>query len=48
MLNNPASLQRLAAIEPQRVVLGFPSVGGTRQGEVVRYILIRQQPQAWG
>lgn len=48
MLNNPSGLQRLATIEPQRVVLGFPSVGGTREGEVVRYILIRQQPTTLG
>jgi len=30
------------------VVLGFPSVGGTRQGEVVRYLLIRQQQTTLG
>ena len=48
MLNNPAGMQRLEILEPQRVVLGFPSVGGTRQGEVVRYILIRQQQTTLG
>lgn len=48
MLNNPAGMQRLESLEPQRVVLGFPSVGGTRQGEVVRYLLIRQQQTTLG
>ena len=48
MLNNPAGMQDLRCLEPQRVVLGFPSVGGTRQGEAVRYILIRQQQTTLG
>ena len=48
MLNNPLGIQRYEIIEPQRVVLGFPSVGGTRQGEVIRYILIRQQQTTLG
>ena len=48
MLNNPAGMQRLESLELHRVVLGFPSVGGTRQGEVVRYLLIRQQQTTLG
>ena len=48
MLNNPHGIQRYEIIEPQRVVLGFPSVGGTRQDEVIRYILIRQQQTTLG
>ncbi len=48
LLNNPAGMQRLESLEPHRVVLGFPSVGGTRQGEVVRYLLIRQQQTTLG
>ena len=48
MLNNPMGMQRLESLEPHRVVLGFPSVGGTRQGEVVRYLLIRQQQTTLG
>jgi len=42
MLNNPAGMQRFEMLEPHRVVLGFPSVGGTRQGEVIRYIIVPQ------
>ena len=37
MLNNPAGLQRLEMLEPHRVVFGFPSVGGVRQGDVIVY-----------
>ena len=48
MLNNPLGIQRYEILEPQRVVLGFPSVGGTRQDEVIRYILIRQQQTTLG
>jgi 2-dehydropantoate 2-reductase len=48
MLNNPAGMQRLEMLEAQRIVLGFPGVGGTRQGEVVRYVLIRQQQTTIG
>jgi len=48
LLNNPVGMQRLEILEPHRVVLGFPSVGGTRQGEVIRYILIRQQQTTLG
>ncbi len=48
LLNNPADMQRLELIEPQRIVLGFPGVGGTRQAEVVRYVLIRQQQTTIG
>ncbi len=31
MLNNPIGMQRLEMLEPQRIVLGFPGVGGTLQ-----------------
>jgi 2-dehydropantoate 2-reductase len=48
LLNNPAGMQRLEMLEAQRIVLGFPGVGGTRQGEVVRYVLIRQQQTTIG
>ena len=37
LLNNPDGMQRLEMLEPHRVLLGFPSIGGSRQGEVVRY-----------
>lgn len=48
LLNNPAGVQHLQALDPQRVVPGFPGMGGSRQGEVVRYMLIRQQPTTLG
>ena len=48
MLNNPAGMQPLEILEPQRVVLGFPSVGGTHQGESIRYIIISQQQTTLG
>ncbi len=37
LLNNPDGMQRLEMLEPRRVLLGFPSMGGSRQGEVIRY-----------
>ena len=37
MLNNPDGMQPLEMLDPQRVLLGFPSIGGSRQGEVIRY-----------
>ncbi len=37
LLNNPDGMQRLEMLDPQRVLLGFPSMGGSRQGEVIRY-----------
>ena len=37
MLNNPDGMQRLEMLDPHRVLLGFPSIGGSRQGEVIRY-----------
>lgn len=40
MLNNPKGMQRLEMLEAHRVVLGFPSVGGTRQGDVIRCYII--------
>ncbi len=30
MLNNPDGMQRLEMLEPHRVLLGFPSIGGSR------------------
>ncbi len=48
MVNNPSGIQGLQQLEAQRVVLGFPGAGGTREGEVIRYVLIRQQPTTLG
>ena len=49
MLNNPLGTSRLVeAIGKDRVVLGFPGVGGTKEGHVVRYAMISQQPTTIG
>jgi 2-dehydropantoate 2-reductase len=48
MLNNPDGIKRYETLAPKRILLGFPSVGGMRHGEVVRYINIRQQQTTLG
>src|ERR1700730_99021 len=48
-LNNPTCTRLLVGrLGSQRVVLGFPGVGGTREGTRVRYVRIRQQPTTLG
>ena len=48
-LNNPTGKGLLVEhLGSQRVVLGFPGVGGTREGTRVRYVLPRQQPTTLG
>jgi 2-dehydropantoate 2-reductase len=48
-LNNPTGTELLVEhLGSQRVVLGFPGVGGTREGTRVRYVCIRQQPTTLG
>ena len=48
-LNNPTGTELLVKhLGSQRVVLGFPGVGGTREGTRVRYVRIRQQPTTLG
>jgi len=47
--NNPTGTQLLVErLGRERVVLGFPGVGGTREGTRVRYVLLRQQPTTLG
>lgn len=49
MLNNPIGSANLAAaLGEDRVLLGFPGAGGTRDGPVIRYALIKQQPTTLG
>jgi 2-dehydropantoate 2-reductase len=49
MLNNPAGSSDLAqALGGDRVLLGFPGAGGTRDGHVVIYAMIAQQPTTLG
>jgi 2-dehydropantoate 2-reductase len=49
MLNNPNGSRHLVKIlGGERVLLGFPGAGGTRDGHIVRYALIAQQPTTMG
>jgi 2-dehydropantoate 2-reductase len=48
LLNNPAGMRQFEQLDPQRVVPGFPAVGGTREGDVVQYITLRQVPTMLG
>jgi len=48
LLNNPAGMRHVAQLGPQRVVLGFPSVGGVRDGDVVHLYTLRQLPTMLG
>jgi hypothetical protein len=49
MLNNPTGSSDLAqALGRDRVLLGFPGAGGTRDGHLVRYAMIAQQPTTLG
>lgn len=48
-LNNPTGTELLVEqLGSQRVVPGYPGVGGTREGTRVRYVRIRQQPTTLG
>jgi len=48
-LNNPTGTKALVEhLGAERVVLGFPGVGGTREGTRVRYVRIQQQPTTLG
>jgi 2-dehydropantoate 2-reductase len=49
MLNNPTGSSDLAqALGRDRVLLGFPGAGGTRDGHLVCYAMIAQQPTTLG
>jgi 2-dehydropantoate 2-reductase len=49
MLNNPlGSTQLIRALGQDRVLRGFPGAGGTREGQIVRYAMIAQQPTTLG
>jgi 2-dehydropantoate 2-reductase len=49
MLNNPNGSRDLVNIlGEERVLLGFPGAGGIRDGRIVRYALIAQQPTTMG
>jgi 2-dehydropantoate 2-reductase len=48
LVNNPLGIEQLMQALGQRVLLGFPGVGGTRRTEGMRYLLLRQQPTTIG
>ena len=49
MLNNPSGTESLAEeLGRDRVLLGFPGAGGTRDRHVIHYALIPQQPTTLG
>ncbi|MEO8882066.1 MAG: hypothetical protein ABI377_01395 [Devosia sp.] len=49
LLNNPDGTEHLVEVlGKDRVLLGFPGAGGMRDGNLVRYALIKQQPTTLG
>jgi 2-dehydropantoate 2-reductase len=38
LLSNPTGMQQFALLDPQRIVLGFPAIGGVRKEDVIHYI----------
>jgi 2-dehydropantoate 2-reductase len=49
MLNNPiGSTELVQALGQDRVLLGFPGAGGTRDGHTIHYAMIAQQPTTLG
>ena len=48
MLNNPVGMRQYEQLDAQRVVPGFPAVGGVREGDIVRYFTLRQVPTMLG
>lgn len=48
LLSNPAGMRQFEQLDAQRVVPGFPAVGGMREGDVVHYMAPRQQPTMLG
>lgn len=48
LISNPAGMQQFALLDPQRIVLGFPAIGGVRKEDVVHYITLGQMPTMLG
>lgn len=48
LLSNPTSMQQFTLLDPQRIVLGFPAIGGVRKEDVVHYITPGQTPTMLG
>ena len=49
LLNNATTIEAIAQqLGPERVVVGFPGIGGDKQGPVITYYVIPQQPTTLG
>jgi 2-dehydropantoate 2-reductase len=48
LLSNPVGMRQFEQLDPQRIVPGFPAVGGVRKGDVVHYIPLRPVPTMLG
>lgn len=49
MLNNPKGFQTLEKDFPdKKIILGFPGIGGTRQGNQINYVQIKKQKTTLG
>jgi len=48
MVNNPEGMASFTMLDSQRVMFGFPIVGGVRDGEVIRYRTVRFVPMPLG
>lgn len=48
LLNNPTGMEQFGRLATQRIVIGFPAVGGVRKGNVVHYMTLDQQPTMLG
>jgi 2-dehydropantoate 2-reductase len=48
MLNNPLGSAALIEAFGERMMLGFPGAGGTRDGHIIRFAMIPQQPTTLG
>ena len=48
LLSNPTGMQPFALLDPQRIVFGFPAIGGVRKDDVVHYITLGRMPTMLG
>lgn len=48
LLSNPTGMQPFVLLDPQRIVLGFPAIGGVRKDDVIQYISLRAMPTMLG
>lgn len=49
MLNNPDGLANIQRLLPnKKILMGFPGVGGTREGDTIKFVEIKQQKTTFG